>query len=304
MSGTVLTALLPIFAVIVLGHLLRRGTFPGDGFWPPVERLVYFLLFPALLFLHTATAVINWSAVSRMAIGLIACTLVSSLLLVVLRPIFGTTPAGFTSVFQGGIRFNTYVGLAAVAGLFGGDGMTLAAVTLAVMVPLVNLLCVTILVRFADAGSGLRRMLLALIRNPLILACVAGISVNQTGIPLPEVAAEFLRILGQASLPLGLLAVGAGLDWQASRSNGRTVLLATLFKLLVTPLVMWAGCRLLGVEGLVLQVVVLFAALPGAPTSYVLARQLGGDSTLMASILTMQTAAAALTLPVVLLWLL
>jgi predicted permease len=297
---SILGALVPIFIVIMSGYGFRRLRFPGDDFWPYVERFTYYVLFPCLLLQRTATASLDPQTVAPMAGALLAATLLMAGLLLLIRPWWSGGPAAFTSFFQGGIRFNTYVGLSAAYALFGEQGLTLAAVAIAVLIPFVNFLCVSVLVVFAKPGrSNWKSIVMEIVRNPLILACTAGIMLNISSIGLHQGVSDTLNIFGRASLPLGLLAVGAGLDVASVRSAGKIVMLSCLLKLLVLPVGMWTASQVLNVDTTATVIAVLFAALPGSASSYILARQLGGDSLLMASIVTVQIVFSMLTLPVV-----
>ncbi len=300
----VFSALVPVFLVIALGWGLRRRGFPGEAFWAPAERLTYFVLFPALLVHSLATAQLDGFSILPLAAALVATVLLTTLILMGLRRRLGADGPAFTSVVQGAIRANTYVGIAAAFALYGDAGLTLAALAIAVLVPTVNVISVAVLSRYAGqvpAGPG--AWLAPLARNPLIIGCAAGIALNASGVGLPYGLAPTLDVLGHAALPLGLMAVGAGLDLDAARAAGGLVRTACGLKLLVMPVIAWAACAAFGVEGLTATVAVLFAALPGAPASFVLARELGGDTRLMASIITASVIAAALTMPVML-WLL
>jgi len=137
------------------------------------------------------------------------------------------------------------------------------------------------------------------IKNPLILACLAGMACNLLGLQLPEMVENFTAILGKGSLPLGLLAVGASLHITSIKKAGNEVLYACILKLIIMPLLMYLSCTLFGVDSLSTAVVVLFAALPGSPLSYILAKQLGGDTRLMSSIIAVQTGISMISLPIV-----
>ncbi len=292
----VLAALLPVFLLIALGWGLYRLDFPGRAFWHPAERLVYYVLFPALLFRSVATAHLGDFDPLRLGAALLAGIFALSLLLLVLRPLLRIDGPAFSSVFQGALRFNSYVGFGAVAALYGAVGITRFAVILAMVVPVLNILSVVILVRFAAGrASSLRHQFKLLAQNPLILSCVAGIVVNFLGIPLPPGASPVLDSLGKASLPLGLMAVGAALDLAALGAARRPVLLSCGFKLLMLPFMVAIACRLFGVDAASTAVAVLWAGLPSASSAYILARQLGGDAVLMAGVITASTLLAALT---------
>ncbi|MHA1598381.1 MAG: AEC family transporter [Alphaproteobacteria bacterium] len=299
----ILTALVPIFALIALGHVMKRRDLVGDAFWPPAEKITFFVFFPALLLANTAKA--DFASIDDLAPMVIAATigvLGISAVTVWLRPRFAIDGPAFTSVFQGTIRPNVYLGIAASVALFGDAGLTLVSVCVAVLVPLVNVVSVIVLVRHASPGDtvpGWGQAIRPIARNPLILACAGGALLNVSGIGLPPVIGPFLEILGRAALPIGLLAVGAGLNLAAMRGVGRLVTLTSVIKLVALPGLTWVTCLALGVGGLAMTVSVLYAALPNSATSYVLARQMGGDTELLAGIITATTLAAMLTMPVV-----
>lgn len=297
---SILGALLPIFAVILSGYAFRRVRFPGDEFWPYAEQFTYFVLFPALLLQKTATAALDVRTIGPLVAVLYAAVLAMTGLLLLIRPWRTFGAKAFTSFYQGSIRFNTYVGLSAAYALFGNQGLTLAAVVIAVLIPLINTLCVTILVVFSDSGrKNWRTVLSAVIRNPLIISCVAGILLNVSGIGLHRVVSDTLLLFGRASLPLGLIALGAGLDLASVRASRNIIVYNCGLKLLVLPLLMWTASLALNIPAEAAAIAVLFAALPGSPTSYILSRQLGGDSLLMAHIVTAQVMLSMLTLPAI-----
>ncbi|MBE0506145.1 MAG: AEC family transporter [Marinospirillum sp.] len=298
---TLIHALGPVFVVILLGVALRRLNFPSADFWPQLERLVYFFLFPAMLTTRLALADFSGLAVARVLLAVLLLLLLMTLLLLVLRRWLGRNGAEFTSVYQGALRFNTYVALAVAAELFGSMGLALAAVIMALMIPLLNLLCVLIFSLYAgEQRSDLKTTLLTVIKNPLILGCLFGIVLNISGIGLPGWSQPVMEILSRAALPLGLLAVGVALNLDALRRAGQPLILSSLIKLLLMPLAAALISQGLALNTQEQAVLVLFAAMPTATSAYILARQLGGDASLMAAIITAQTLAAMMTMPLVL----
>ncbi len=292
----------PLFALICAGFALARAGWPDPGFWPAAERVNYVLLFPALLVVNLSKAPLDDPALLRMGAAVVVTIGVAAAALAALRRVRAMPAARFGPVLQGAIRFNTYLGLALTASLAGPDGLARAAVLLAVAVPLVNVLSV-----LALTGSGDRRgpaaLLAPIATNPLILGCAGGIALSLTGLGLPGGTGRFLDLLAQASLPLGLLCVGAALKPRALGAEFPTLAALSALRLLAVPALAWAAARLLGLGATETLVVVVFAAIPTAPTAYVLTTQLGGDGRLMAGLVTAQTLASAATLPVVL-WLL
>lgn len=293
----VVEALWPTFALIAIGALFRRCGFPGEGFWAPAVRLAYFVLLPVVICRELATARLTGLEVLPMGAALVGGVLALALPILGARPVLGLHERAFGSVFQGSIRFNTYVGLATAPALAGGAGGPLAALAITALVPLVNLLSVAVLTRRAGVAPRRGATVRALVTNPLLLACALGIALNWSGVGLPPGTGRVTELLGRAALPLGLLTVGAGLEPRALGAAAYPIALASGLKLLALPAVTAGLCALLGVEGTARAVAVLFAALPTAPAAYALAQQLGGDAELMAGILTMQTLLAVVTLP-------
>ena len=301
--ATAIEILLPIFGLILLGYALRWRSFVADSFWAPAGKLAYFLLLPALLINTLATAPLRDLQIGSLAAVLALGLLSVAGILLVLRPRIGADGRAFSSVFQGAIRHNTYVGLATVAVVASATGTAYAAVALPVMVILVNLLSVGVLVRYAAAVRvGWAAVLRAIATNPLILACVLGVLLNLSGIGLPAIPGRMVAALGQASLPLGLLLVGAGLDLRSLHRRPQLMAVASAAKLMLLPAIVYGLALLLHLEGTGAMVAVIFAALPTAPSAYILAEQMGGDAPLMAAILTLETLLAIATLPFWLAW--
>jgi len=296
-----LEALLPIFAVVVIGQVFYRYDFPGRAFWPLADRLTYYVLLPALLLSKIAEAELSGAAILPMAGLLVVATFSVAMLLVLLQIWLKISPPKFTSVFQGSIRPNTYVGLAAAGALYHEEGLALTAIAIAGVVPLVNVLSVWAFTFYIpQADRNWKKLTKTFITNPLIVACLLGILLNLTG--FPPTGLEFLNIFSRAALPLGLLSVGAGLNFRAV-SNALNIVGATaMIKLFLLPTLAMLLFWIFGIGGTAWNVGLVYAAVPGAISSYILARQLGGDSELMAGIITMETFLAMFSMPFVL-WL-
>jgi predicted permease len=297
----VISALIPVFAIIAVGFALRRLEFlPEDG-WRTVERVTYFVLFPCFLFAAIAFADFSDEPLGRLSLLLAGAMILMAAFVYPFRALAKLDGPAFTSVFQGAVRWNSYVALGAIATVLGPKGLALAAIAVAIMVPLANALCVAVLMRHTGNGeTGFALLLRQLARNPLILACAAGIVVQIVGLPIPKVAATTVDMVGKAALPLGLLAVGASLDLGHARARPEPIVVATVLKLLVMPLLVAAGATALGIDSTAKMAALICASVPGASSSYILARQLGGDAPLMANITTAQTLAAMVTMPIML----
>jgi predicted permease len=287
--------LLPDFLLIAGGAALRRMPGFGAPFWSGVERLVYYVLFPALLFRALATSPLGPGDAGRLtAIG-VGFTVAGMALSLAAGPLFRLPRATFASCFQCAFRFNTYVALAVGSRLGGEAGVAAISLMIGVLVPLVNFAAVMMLARGRDTHVGVE-----LAKNPLVVACVAGIGWKLAGGPMPELPARVLGHLASAALPLGLLAVGAGLRL----AHGTLPLPALAWwngiKLVALPACALVLADALGATALERQIAVGMAAVPTATSAYILATQMDGDGPSVAALISSGTLLAALTLP---LWL-
>ena len=211
----VIAALLPVFILIVLGIVLKRSLMRLDTQWHGLEQLTYFVLFPLLLIQTLVKADLSKVPVAGVGGALLLSALAMSLLCLALRPALsrlGIDGPAFTSIFQGATRWQTFVALSIAANLFGDVGLALASVAMVAIIPLVNVFSVSVLARYAspEKQSG-RAIVITLVRNPLIWACIIGLTVNVTHLPLPRLWHEVADALGSSSLAIGLLVTGAGL---------------------------------------------------------------------------------------------
>ncbi len=299
MTAAYLDAFVPAFGLLALGALLRRRLIPDDAVWAGIERLIYWVLLPALLVSAIGSVRLGELPLGGM-MGAIWLSLgFGTLVSVMLARGFRQPHAAMTSVLMGGIRFNNLIGFAIAGALFGLPGLALGAVATGLIVPFVQ---VVVVAAFSFGGGGrLRpvRVLRQLAANPLLIAVALGFAVAGLG-GLPPGAKPLVEALGRASVALGLLAVGAALTARAMAERLPLQAWTAAIKLLLVPAATLALCRLFGVPPLASCLATLFMALPTAATSYVMARAMGGDAPLMAAITSSQHILSVLTLP---LWL-
>jgi malonate transporter len=302
--AVVLAALIPIFLLIVMGLLLRRWLIADDAHWVGLERLLYYVMFPALLIGTMARA--DLSQVPVLAVGstMLATVLLIATLCFALKPAFerwfGADGPAFSSLFQGATRWQTFVALPLAGNLYGDLGLALASVAMVAMTPVLNVLSVSVLVRYASGGgASWRTVLSAILKNPLIWACVVGAALNPVYAYIPQPVTAVVEALSRSSLALGLLIVGAGLRIQEMTRLRPLTLPTCVLKLVVMPSIALAIATAFGLSGPNLAVIACCTAVPAASNSYVLARQLGGDAPLMAQIIAAETVLAAFTMPVV-----
>jgi predicted permease len=298
----VAAALIPVFAVILIGYSLRETRLVADEHWPAIDHLNYFVLFPVLIIKTLAVADLSSVPVMRVAAAMLAAICSMAGLLFLLRKplslLLGVAPAGFTSVFQGVTRWHTFVAYSIIAALYGAPGIAVTSIGLAVMTPVLNLLNVGILARYGRHPGDIRPSPLRLLaRNPFIISCLIGIALNATGLRPPEPALAAMDLIGRAALGTALLSVGAALRLGQAFGQRLPVVATGTIRLVGMPLLMLGFGRLLDIGAMPLVIAAICGGVPTASSGYILARQMGGDAELMASIITFQVLAAALTLP-------
>ncbi|PCJ17298.1 MAG: transporter [SAR86 cluster bacterium] len=294
----ILSALTPIFMIILLGFLISRTPLSSQEVWSGIERLTYYLFFPALLILRLSSSNFDWDDITDIAKVIVLALVVITLLIALLHKLIASDLASLSSVYQGSIRFNTYIGLACISVLYGDSGLMMASLCLAVYIPLVNILCVISLTLKGQGGAKrISRIINSVAVNPLVLACIAGIVISYTGFELPDLVESVFELLSQPALPLGLLAVGAGIRFVALGEQSWQLIVAVATKLALFPALVLFSCLLFETPNEIAVVMLLLSALPAPPSAYILARQLGGNESLMANIITVQTLVAFFVIP-------
>lgn len=289
--------LLPDFCLILLGFGLRRWMSLGDHFWVGVEKLVYFILFPALLVNAILKTRLDLWAAMPLLITALGAMLGGMAISWLARPLFRVQPMVFASIFQCGYRFNSYIGLAAAGLLFGTPGIAALGLIIGVAVPFANLSSVWMLARHGDAGVWRE-----IGRNPLIWATLAGLFLNLSGFEPPQPLSIFLGRLADATVALGLLTVGAALRLQGQAGLLGPSIYLSAVKLVALPLFAVLIGKALGLSGIYYGVAVLFASLPTASSAYILAMRMGGDGRSVAWIISATTLASMLTMPLWATW--
>ena len=293
----ILNSLLPICILISVGYAFKYLKFPSTDFWPMADKFTYYVLMPSLLIYKLSIAKIDLSHTVTLVATTLSSIFLVLVLLVLLNFLLHFVNKAFTSIAQGGIRFITYVFLAFVDTAYGDKGLILAAIVMAYAIPFINVLCISVFAIYTRNGKfSLISFLKTIIKNPLIGACVIGGVINATGLPLPLFGLKALSILSNAALPIGLLSVGVGLELKYLKHAKKELVVATVTKLLLFPLLSYGVGLLFGLSGISLSIAVIFGAMPTAVSAYILARELGGDVSLMASIITLQTIACMGTL--------
>tara|TARA_R110001583_G_scaffold57547_2_gene172188 strand:- start:33982 stop:34896 length:915 start_codon:yes stop_codon:yes gene_type:complete len=295
---TFINALIPIMALIILGFILKRIKFLPEETWSGIEKLTYFILFPALLIRTLGQQSLSGMPWTSMLLVILGTLVISAIILILLRNKLTNNNAAFTSIFQGGIRFNTYIAFAVAQSLYGAVGLAMSSVAAGFMIVLINLWCISIFVIWGKSSiKGILQFVKAIILNPLIIGCSIGWFLSLSGIGIPDMAGDILEIISRAALPFGLLAVGAALKPESIKGHFAAIVFSSVIQFGLKPLIAIALIAYTGLTGIAAAVLIIAFIVPTAPSSYILARQLGGDVESMASIITVQTLLAFILMP-------
>ena len=287
--------LLPDFLLIALGFALCRWTAFDRPLWDHAERLVYYLLFPALLFVAIVRQPIKVDALASLGLVGVTLTACGIGLAFALGRWPGVDRVAHASGAQIAFRFNSYIALALAERLGGTAGVAAIAVLIVVVVPLCNVAAVWPLARAGGQHYGRE-----LLRNPLIIGTTAGLTANLIGLQLPEIASITLQRLGSAALPIGLMAVGAGLRLGALREAAGLAVALLAIRHAVLPLLALVLVRWAALDATQQAVAVAFAALPTAASAYVLAARMGGRGEYVAGLVTVSTLLGMVSVPLAL----
>lgn len=287
--------LLPDFLLILLGFVLCRWTPLDRSVWDGAERLVYYLLFPVLLFNSILRNPLRPESLATLGLAGLAVVGTGIVLSMALARWPGVDARLHASGAQVAFRFNSYIALALAERLGGAAGVAAVALLVAVAVPACNVAAVWPLARHGGHGFGRE-----LLRNPLIVGTVSGLVASLLGVQLPEAVGITLNRIGLAALPLGLMAVGAGLRFGALRDGPGLATALLGIRHLVLPLLAVLLVPLTPLTPVQQLVVVAFSALPTGSSCYVLAARLGGHAGYVAGLVTVSTLLGMASVPIAL----
>ncbi|WP_218460860.1 AEC family transporter [Rickettsia sp. TH2014] len=296
---------LPIFLITLLGSIIKNKWLTSEEFWRGIEKLSYFVLFPAMLFNYVSTADLSVASIIKLVVALIISTILVSIGLIIYQKKYNIDKIQFTSIFQGSIRYNSYIFFGVSSPLLGPSGLSIVAVISSYMIIFTNILSVMIFAYYIPNKSVTNTirtsfvlMMKLIVRNPLIIASLVGFVFNYSNLELHLGLKKTLDSLSNAALAIGMLNVGAGLNFTIRRELLHNVMFTSFIKLVAFPLVSVIVLWLMSIEGIDRSVGILYSCLPCASTAYVLSRQLDGDPDSMASIITFTTFFSVVTISI------
>jgi len=291
----VLSSITPVFALIFLGHILQKKLIPEPSFWAYCDQLVYWVLMPALLFYHTSTIDFSGAVVKNYAIIILSGFALSVIISLVASTLFGFNPKVTSSVLQGSCRHNSFIVLAIAGKLFGAQGLALATLAMAILIPMTNLVVVSTMVALLRPASqkNLQQTLLKILKglatNPILISILLGLTFSFFHGEKIIVLHDTAHLLGGGALPIILLVIGANTQLKKIPADILPIATASSIKLFIFPTILLLLSQALGLNTIETTVLVLFGTAPTAVSSYTLANQMGGDAKLMGSIITLQT---------------
>ncbi|MBT8434855.1 MAG: AEC family transporter [Gammaproteobacteria bacterium] len=298
---TTLNAIAPIFLIIATGYLLFKTRIVDESVWSAIEHICFYLLFPFLIIRTLSRANLGSVPVFDFIAVIVVAILGMSALLILIQAFiwkrFPQSGPSFSSIFQGATRFHGFVAIAVIGPLYGDTGVTLAALALAIMVPLLNVISVVVLSVYghSDTRPQVIAVVKKIVTNPLIIACIVGLLFNWLGVP--DILFDAIDIIGAGGLGLALLAVGASMNFGQAAQHKMLLTVGVLTRLIGMPTIVIAMSWLVGLDGIARTVAIIAGAVPTAASAYVMARKMGGNAELMSSIVTFQVFVAFFTLP-------
>lgn len=301
----VLDSLFPVFALIVLGVLLKRFKLTNDVFLKTADRLVYFVFFPAMLFWKIGGAdidkLLDWAYCQAAILALLVLYIVS----LVSIKLFKISDFQAGTFAQGCYRFNTYIGMAVILNAAGEEGARYFGILAGLLIPMINIMAVSTLIWYSGRNIAvhqrLRLTVMSVLSNPLIMGCLAGLLYARFVNTFPVFLDNALALTSMATLPLALLSIGAALSFDKLQGHLKASLLAAGFKLLLLPLVGYFFLQMLNVSGVPFQITMIFFALPTSTAIYILSSQLNSDTGLASATIVISTLLSFISLTFVLL---
>ena len=290
----ILNSVVPIFAVIALGNLLRRFQVIDDTFIAVSDRLIYYIFFPALLFWKIGKpAAASATIETRLIFAVLCAVLIVFVMSLIYVKLVRMPDYAVGSFAQGCFRFSTYIGMAVMLSAMGEEGLRQFGVLIGFVIPFINVLAVTTLIWFSGESYTWPRKAALLVKatllNPFIVACMLGILYSKLNTPFPVFVDNALGLVSLPALPLALVSIGGSLTLAKLQGHLNYASAAAMFKLVILPVVGYFCLQLFSVSGMPFKIAMIFFALPTSPASYILSAQLNSDVDLATAAIVLST---------------
>lgn len=300
----IINTLFPLLAMMALGYMLKRQGMTSDEFLTSLDKLVYYIFFPVMLFWKTAKSTGTDASATGLLLPLLATGFLASLFSYVYIRKTRMPDKAAGSFFQASFRFNTYIGMAIVLTVLGEEGTRLFSILIGCLIPVINVLSVAVLIwhsgRTPSVGQRLWILLRALISNPLIIGCAAGLLLSGSGYHLPAFINNFLALVASMTLPLALISMGGTLSFAGISRHWSNALAAAAIKLFIIPVTGYIMLTLFSVSDTAFKTGMIYFSLPTSTAISVLSAQLNSDVELASTAVMMSTLLSFISLSVAL----
>lgn len=297
-------SILPIFLLILTGNLLRQLNLADEAAWNGLDQLGYWFFYPVLIFVTILNADFGGLGLDAMMLALAVTLPVMFGLTLAVWPLLRNSGlirrSEYSSIFQTSVRWNGFIALAIAQKLFAPAGMAVVALVMAVIILPINVATVFVVTKFAGRDADWPTLLKRIATNPMIVAAGSGVLLHVLPFDLYAPVNQTLDLIGRAALGIGLIAIGAGLRLDSLWRPRAAGIVPITIKLVIFPLVLMLFAVTFGVTGEELLYLTLCGSVPTAMNGYVLAKQMGGDAELYATVTTQQTLLSFLTIPAML----
>ncbi len=299
----ILNAIFPIFALLLCGNLLKHFNITNENFLATSDKLVYYIFFPIMLFWKIGGAAPGKDIQSvHLSLAVIFSVTVAWLISLAAIHIFKIHRFQAGTFSQASFRFNSYIGIAVVMNTLGEEGIRHFGILIGFVIPVINVLSVATLIWYSEKKKNMREnitlLLRALISNPLILGCLAGIAFSRTPFEFPDFLNNTFNLMTAATMPLALISVGGALKFTESKENTRLSLITSIIKIVALPMIGFFCLKLLGLSGIFFKVGIIYFALPTTPSIFVLSSQMNSDTKLASTAVLVSTVLSFLSLSV------
>jgi malonate transporter and related proteins len=298
-------AIFPIFILLFLGSILKRFNITNDTFLKTSDKLVYFIFFPVMLFWKIGSASPERAvSVNLCSASILAVILVYLLSLAMIR-LFHISNFQAGTFSQACYRFNTYIGMAIVMNSLGESGVRYFGILIGFAIPIINVLAVSTLIWHSEKkgslGKNVKVLLKAVISNPLILGCAAGLVFSRFHLSFPIFIDNTFQLMTSVTMPLALISIGGSLTLTGLKHHTKISLIASLLKILVLPTIGFFLLTSFSVTGIPFKAGMIFFALPTSTSIYVLSAQMNSDTQLASAAIMLSTLFSFISLSIALL---
>lgn len=290
-------AIVPLFLIIAVGYTVKRLGWIGPEEVRRFNKVCFYTFMPVMLFYNIYTSDFSQAVRLPYALFVVGMALAMILLAFLITLAAEKTPERRGVMIQAAFRSNfVLLGLPIAAELLPEGNLGVTALMVAIVVPIYNMMSVVVLEYFRGGKPRAGEVLLAVVKNPLILGSVAGLLVQALHITLPEVLVSFAGKMNSAATPLILLLLGASFETREVARYKKELLVCVGLRLVVFPGAILTLAAALGLRDIEFVTVLAMTAAPTAVNSFNMAQQLGGDSQLAGSAVVVSTAASFFTL--------